>query len=113
MGITKMDHVAIAVENIDNSAARWISSLGMEAGEVEELPERGVRLCKLTAPGSPSLELISPLGEDSPVARFLANLYGNQNSRGLAVTVIAGLLVFYSVLTVRQNEYWSNGIGCA
>jgi len=72
MGITKMDHVAIAVESIENSAVRWIVSLGMEAGEVEELPERGVRLCKLIAPGSPSLELIAPLGDDSPVARFLA-----------------------------------------
>ncbi len=72
MGITKMDHVAIAVEDIEDSVARWVASLGMQAGGIEELPERGVRLCKLRAPGSPALELISPLGDDSPVARFLA-----------------------------------------
>jgi methylmalonyl-CoA/ethylmalonyl-CoA epimerase len=72
MGITKMDHVAIAVENIEESTARWMASLGVEAGPFEELPERGVRLCKLRAPGSPALELISPLGDDSPVSRFLA-----------------------------------------
>ena len=71
MGIKKMDHVAIAVADIEESISRWVDALGVEAGEVEDLPERGVRLCKLEAPGSPALELVTPLGEDSTVARFL------------------------------------------
>jgi methylmalonyl-CoA epimerase len=73
MGIRKMDHVAIAVKDITASLNRWEKALGLEPGEVEDLPERGVRLCKLSAPGSPALELISPLGDDSTVARFLSD----------------------------------------
>lgn len=44
------------------------------------------------------------------VARFLVNLFDNQQKRGIAVVVMAGLLVFYSVLTIRQNRYWNNDI---
>ena len=73
MRIKKMDHIAIAVKDLQGSIARWVKALGMVAGEVEDLPERGVRLCKMKAPGSPALELISPLGEDSTVARFLTD----------------------------------------
>ena len=73
MGTWKMNHIAIAVEDIMDSTARWAEALGVEAGEVEDLSARGVRLCKLDAPGSPSLELITPLGEDSTVARFLSD----------------------------------------
>ncbi|MBN1870252.1 MAG: tetratricopeptide repeat protein [Candidatus Omnitrophica bacterium] len=44
------------------------------------------------------------------LARFLLSLYAQPKSKSLAVSMIVGLLVFYSVLTIRQNRYWSNGI---
>jgi len=44
------------------------------------------------------------------VARFLVHLSENQKTKGLALVVIVGLLVFYSVLTVRQNRNWNNDI---
>ncbi len=44
------------------------------------------------------------------VARFLISLSGGQKVRGFAFVAIVGILAFYSVLTVRQNSYWSNGI---
>jgi tetratricopeptide (TPR) repeat protein len=44
------------------------------------------------------------------VARFLIALYEDQKHKGIAIVVIIGLLVFYCVLTVRQNSYWNNGI---
>ena len=70
--IKKMDHVAIAVEDLEESVSRWAGALGMKPGPLEELAQRKVRLCKLTADNSPEVELLSALDPDSPIARFLA-----------------------------------------
>jgi methylmalonyl-CoA epimerase len=70
--IKKMDHVAIAVEDLEESVSRWVDALGMRPGQVEYLAQRKVRLCKLTAENSPALELISALDPDSPIAKFIA-----------------------------------------
>jgi len=43
-------------------------------------------------------------------ARLLITLLENQKFKGLAITAIIGLLVFYSSLTIRQNRFWNNGI---
>ncbi len=72
MSITKLDHIAIAVQDVESSADLWVKTLGLDAGVVEVLADRGVRLCKLTADRVPDLELVAPLGEDSPIARFIA-----------------------------------------
>jgi len=44
------------------------------------------------------------------VSRFIINCAENQKLKGMAFIIIGGLLIFYSVLTVRQNSYWGNGI---
>jgi len=44
------------------------------------------------------------------VARFLTKWYDAPKKRGLALAVMTGLLVFFSILTVLQNRYWNNGI---
>ena len=44
------------------------------------------------------------------VARFLVHLSENQKFKGLAFSATIGLVMFYSVLTIRQNRYWNNGI---
>ncbi|MBM3284409.1 MAG: methylmalonyl-CoA epimerase [Candidatus Aminicenantes bacterium] len=66
-----IDHIGIAVRNLEESVARWTALFGVKASPVEELPERGVRLVHLCFPGGPVIELVSPLGPESPVARFL------------------------------------------
>lgn len=70
--IKKMDHVAIAVKDLEEAVAHWAGALGMTPGPLEEVAQRKVRLCKLTADNSPEVELLSALGTDSPIATFLA-----------------------------------------
>lgn len=64
-----LDHVGIAVHRLDD-AAYW-ALLGIPAGEDESLPAQGVAVRWLHA-GPVAIELLAPLDEEGPLARFLA-----------------------------------------
>ena len=65
-----LDHVAIAVENLEAGSAPYLL-LGLEVVSEESLPQQGVRVRMLQA-GDSRIELLEPLEEGSQVARFLA-----------------------------------------
>jgi methylmalonyl-CoA epimerase len=65
----ELDHVGIAVHSIDEGAALY-RALGLELDGIEEVPEQGVRVGFLPLGGT-RLELLEPLGPDSPIARHL------------------------------------------
>ncbi len=66
----KIDHVGIAVESIEKARAFYEEVLGLPFGGIEEVPDQGVRVAFFQA-GEVRIELLEPLGEDGPVARFL------------------------------------------
>ena len=66
----KLDHVGIAVADLSRALARWQPLLGTPTGPPEEVPSNRVRVLFLSAGGS-EVELVEPLGADSPVAKFL------------------------------------------
>ncbi len=68
--IGKLNHVALIVP--DMAAARVIfrDTLGGEVSEIEDFPEHGVRAMFVDLPNT-RIELLHPLGENSPVAGFL------------------------------------------
>jgi methylmalonyl-CoA/ethylmalonyl-CoA epimerase len=69
--ILKLDHIGLAVETIDGALGVY-RALGLAEGEDrEEVPRQGVRTAFL-AVGDSRLELLEPIGPDSPVAKFLA-----------------------------------------
>jgi methylmalonyl-CoA/ethylmalonyl-CoA epimerase len=70
--IEKIDHIGIAVKNLEERMSLWESLLGAKVGKIEELPERGVKLANLEFPQSPTVELLCPLNEQAAVAKFLA-----------------------------------------
>ena len=70
--IQKIDHIGIAVKNLEERLSLWKDLLGAKASKIEELPERGVKLVHLKFPGSPTIELVSPLDDQAAVAKFLA-----------------------------------------
>ncbi len=71
MKVKAIDHIGIAVRDLEKSLARWTALFGAENASIEEIAERGVRLAILNFPESPAVELVSPLGETSPLAKFL------------------------------------------
>ncbi len=69
--IGRLNHVAIAVPDLENAAKIYRGTLGAEVSAPVPLPEHGVTTVFVTLPNA-KIELISPLGENSPIAQFLA-----------------------------------------
>ena len=69
--IGNINHIAIAVPDLETAAARWRDTLGADVSAPQSLPEHGVRIVFVTQPNS-KVELMEPLGEASPIAAFLA-----------------------------------------
>lgn len=69
--IGRINHVAIAVPDLEIAAKIYRFTLGAEVSAPVPLPEHGVTTVFVTLPNA-KIELISPLGENSPIAQFLA-----------------------------------------
>ena len=65
----KLDHIGIAVHSIDEGAGIY-QALGIVLTDTEEVAEQGVRVGFIPL-GDTQLELLEPLGPDSPIARHL------------------------------------------
>lgn len=68
--IGKLNHVAFAVPDLNAAAAVYRNTLGARVSEAEALPEHGVRVVFVDL-GNTRVELMEPLGEDSPITGFL------------------------------------------
>ena len=68
--IGRINHIAIAVPDLAAATARWRDDLGAECSAAQDLPEHGVRIVFVSQPNG-KVELMEPLGEDSPIAGFL------------------------------------------
>jgi methylmalonyl-CoA/ethylmalonyl-CoA epimerase len=66
----KIDHIGIATKSISEAVGFWRETLGLEAQEIEEVPQQKVRVCMLSV-GGPRLELLEPTADDSPISKFL------------------------------------------
>lgn len=66
-----LDHVAIAVASIDDVLPAFEAASGGRGSPRERVETQGVELCFVGA-GDGKLELLQPLGPDTPVGRFLA-----------------------------------------
>lgn len=66
-----MDHLGIAVEELDGAVARYRESFDMDLVHREVLAEQGVEAALLEH-GEERIELLAPLAADTPVGRFLA-----------------------------------------
>lgn len=71
-GVLAIDHVGIAVADLDAAIEMYEQSFGMRCVHTEVNEEQGVREAMLEVGGSGSyLQLLAPLSPDSPIGRFL------------------------------------------
>jgi methylmalonyl-CoA/ethylmalonyl-CoA epimerase len=68
--IGRLNHVAIAVPDLAAAAAKYRDLLGADVHPQHELPEHGVTVVFVHLENT-KIELMTPLGEDSPVRKFL------------------------------------------
>jgi methylmalonyl-CoA/ethylmalonyl-CoA epimerase len=71
MKLGRLNHVGVATPSIEESVALYRDVLGAtRIHEAFDLPAQKVRVCFVDTPNS-QIELLEPLGEDSPIAKFL------------------------------------------
>ena len=70
--LTEIDHVAIAVHDLDAAAAYYRDTFGAEVAHRERIESDGVEEALIKVAGS-YVQLISPTRPDSPVAKYLEN----------------------------------------
>ncbi|MEM1273405.1 MAG: methylmalonyl-CoA epimerase [Pseudomonadota bacterium] len=68
--IGRLNHVAIAVPDLEAAAAQYRDTLGAEVGPPQDEPDHGVTVVFITLPNT-KIELLFPLGSGSPIAGFL------------------------------------------
>ncbi|WJY20191.1 methylmalonyl-CoA epimerase [Fontisubflavum oceani] len=68
--IGRLNHVAIAVPDLEAASAQYRETLGAQVGAPQDEPEHGVTVVFIELPNT-KIELLYPLGEDSPIAGFL------------------------------------------
>jgi methylmalonyl-CoA/ethylmalonyl-CoA epimerase len=68
--IGRLNHVAIAIRDLGKSSAIYREMLGAQVSEPQQLPEHGVTVVFVVLPNT-KIELLEPLGADSPIAKFL------------------------------------------
>ena len=66
-----VDHVGVAVKNLDEAIGVYRDVLGFKLEAVHVLTERKVRVAFFSSGGETNIELLEPIGSDSPVAKFL------------------------------------------
>ncbi len=67
----RIDHIGVAVEDLDAALALYAETLGMPVVHRETVTEQGVEAILLDV-GENHVELLAPLGPDTPVGKFLA-----------------------------------------
>lgn len=67
----RLNHVAVALEDLEAGKGFWEDALGLEPRGVEEVPAEGVRTAFYQAATGVNIELLEPLGDGSPIAGFL------------------------------------------
>jgi methylmalonyl-CoA/ethylmalonyl-CoA epimerase len=69
--IGRVNHIALAVPDLAAALQSYKVMLGAKVSVIQELPEHGVRVVFVELPNT-KVELLEPLGDNSPIAAFLA-----------------------------------------
>lgn len=68
--IGRLNHVAIAVPDLEAASAQYAGTLGAKVNPPQPEPDHGVTVVFIELPNT-KIELLHPLGEDSPITAFL------------------------------------------
>src|SRR5206468_2496488 len=82
MKAKRIDHIAIAVKDLDAAVATYQHNFGLEKVSGGDVPALGIRNAFLQI-GDAQIELITPLSEQGPVADFLARQWVRAKEKGM------------------------------
>ncbi len=68
---SKIQHLGVAVDSIDDALKFWRDAFGLELTELEVVEDQGVRVAMLPI-GDSRIELLEATGDETPVGKFVA-----------------------------------------
>jgi len=98
--IKKINHVAVVVRDIDEALKFWQDGLGIQLSHREEVPSQKSVVGFLPV-GESEVELVEPLGEDSGLAKFLAERGGGMHHLCFEVENLDALLADLKAKEIR------------
>jgi methylmalonyl-CoA/ethylmalonyl-CoA epimerase len=105
--LTRLDHVGIACRDLDAAIGRYEATFGLQVVSLEVNEEQGVREAMLAVGASDAgprpgyVQLLEPLGPDTPVGRFLARRGEGLHHVGYGVQDIGQALAAIGATGVR------------
>jgi methylmalonyl-CoA/ethylmalonyl-CoA epimerase len=103
--LTRIDHVGIACRDLDAAVARYESAFGLVVVSRERNEEQGVTEAMLRVADAPAgtsyVQLLEPLGPDTPVGRFLERRGEGVHHIGYGVADITAALASIGAAGVR------------
>ncbi len=97
--ITKIDHIGIAVQSLDEAVSYYQKAFGLKCNAIEEVASQKVRIAMLKI-GEVNIELLEPTAPESPIAKHL-------EKRGPGVHHIA-----YSTDDIKEQLVEVKAAGC-
>jgi len=85
--IHKVNHIAIAVQNLDEAIKVYEKLLGFGPKEIKEVPDQKVRVAMFDV-GRVLIELLEPMSEDSPISKFVKEKGGGLHHIAFSVNNI-------------------------
>lgn len=89
--ITRIDHIAILVNDMEAPLSFWRDALGMEVTGVKDIPAEAAQIAFLPTGGS-EVELVRPTTDDSGLAKYLEKRGPGMHHICLEVDDIEGML---------------------
>tara|TARA_B100001765_G_scaffold56383_1_gene33472 strand:- start:1577 stop:1996 length:420 start_codon:yes stop_codon:yes gene_type:complete len=97
--VNYIDHVGVAVKNIDTALAFFKKVFDVPDADIELMEDQGVRACLIEV-GQTRLELLEPTGPESGVGRFIERRGEGLHHLAFNVTDISGKLQTLQTLGV-------------
>lgn len=92
MMIKKIDHIAIAVQDLDSTLNFYTQVLGLQNTGIEEVADQKVRLAMLPI-GDTRIELLESTTKDGPIAKFIEKRGEGMHHIAFRVENLAGELI--------------------
>ncbi len=96
----RIDHIGIAVEDLEAALAPYVDGLGLVVDHMEEVPTERVRVAMLPI-GDTKLELLEPMDPESAIAKFIERRGPGIHHIALAVEDVAGSIESLKAAGVR------------
>lgn len=98
--ITRINHIAIAVPDIEAALAFWQDALGLHVDHIEDVPSQQATVAFIPV-GDSEVELVKPTSPETGVARFIAERGGGMHHLCFEVDDIEEILATLKAKGIR------------